>query len=349
MPKYPTVERLRRNPRASVWDPRDKKRIKGPVRATAKEAAQDAVEIKARLASRPEQVVLTGKSLTLQQAHELLIERCKRKDRSPETIDHYEDQTSALGKMIDLECPLQVITRDSAQRIVDRRVKDTSPNTAKKLAAHLARLIEFGIRNQTITVNVAKLIEMPDSTKAKRVAVDRDTILAAEKAARDAGMVLEPLIIALSRLTGCRLSELARMRVEHVDFDAGTLLVMPKVRSVPRSVTFPAESELASVLKQLIDIAPTDGKLIPGASEAIGKRFRKVAKLVGNPKIRTHAIRHGMGDDSYAATQDLVATGGVLGHSDRSLSQTMQYVSAPEDVVARIRKRREDPDHQTRR
>lgn len=325
MRKITNVERAGSGWRASVYFPLGVRR-KGPVRATRSDAAADAEKL---LAER-DAGANPGSAFTLFDAQQLLLEQLRRRRRRPGTIEAAEAQYRSLCSAWRPDLELRLLTRDSVHWFIDRRVGEgASAATINKHVAHLARLIDIGVREGRIRsgINPARIADRPAATLPARVSIPLTKVKEAECVAEFIGKHREALTIRLLRLTGLRRSEAAALRVQDIRHDLGVLDIhRPKVAAQPRQLALtPA---LAECLAQLVEFAGDDGRLFTRPDD-ITLALRKIARLVNEPKLRAHAIRHGVGDRVADGTGgDITAIARVLGHTPGSVRMTMRYAQA---------------------
>lgn len=327
MPKYSHIEKHRGGWRATVAFPSGR-RSKGPKRETKAEAYKDAL----RLIAERDRSLRSGSHFTMRNAQDLLLEQLRRRRRRQGTIDAAEAQFRALCELWDPEVELRLLKRESVHWMIDKRLgeDEVSPATVNKQIAHLARLIDIAIRegHMDSNRNVAKLADRPSQRLPERVTISIEKVKDAEHEAEQAGMMREALIIRLLRLTGMRRAEAARIRIRDIRVEDGVLdIPQPKVASQPRQLV------LTKALQECLeDLAEgKEDRLFDDPME-ITLALRRVSRLVGEPKLRAHAIRHGVGDRVADATfGDVTAVARVLGHAPGSVKMTMRYTQAADE------------------
>jgi integrase len=122
--------------------------------------------------------------------------------------------------------------------------------------------------------------------------------------------------IRLLLLTGCRLSEIQKLKWEHVDLDASLL-------RLPDSKT---GAKLVSLGKAAIDVFKGITKItdnpyvITGKVEGqhltdMQKPWRRLRKRAGLDNVRIHDQRHSFASDALQLGEDLTMIGRLLGHT----------------------------------
>lgn len=331
MSRYRGVQKHGSGWRAAVCIPGTRSTRKGPVRRTRGEAADDAERLRRELQAtyRP------GAAITLQQAHERLMQRVATRGRREATLTYYAAQLAALSQVWDPAIPLRAIQPTAIEHLIDvRRREGVSDATIRKHIGYLATLIQSAIDSGMFAgPNVAKAVDRPDSPESERVVMPLADLIAAQNRAAARGWHREAATLKALRLSGLRRSELAAVRLADLT-ERGLVVRRPKVRSLPRVV--PASAALRGVLRFLA--GGGDGRIFSSPDE-ITAACRRVARMIGDPRIRAHAIRHGVGDAIAAATGgDVTTVGRVLGHAPGSARITLRYC-APHDERLRAAQR----------
>lgn len=325
MPRYPYTEAHGDGYRATVRMPSGA-RTRGPVRATRKLAHMDARE----LLSARDAATTPGSTITLGEAQSDLLALLARRRRRRGTIEAAEAQGRALLAHWSRDTPLRAFTRTEVEWMVDRRIAaGTSPATVRKHVAHLARLLQSAIdAGRMPGPNAARLAETPRADTPERVVCPVKVARDAQVVASRAGLHREACAIKLLRLTGLRRTEASHLSRDAVRADLGYVEVRhAKDHGRPRRI--PLTPPLSGVLAFLLG----DGDHVFASAGEVGALCRRVARLVGDRRIRPHAIRHGVGDRvAEASGGDVTAIAEVLGHAAGS-RMTMRYAEAARDRI----------------
>jgi integrase len=151
---------------------------------------------------------------------------------------------------------------------------------------------------------------------------------------RDGGNVHLVAAIRLLILTGCRKSEILKLRWEHVDA-AWSCLRLPDSKTGAKVV--PLGEAALDVLDRIPRIAGNPF-VIPGEAEGshlvnidrTWNTIRKVAKLDG---LRLHDLRHSFASVGAGSGDSLLVIGKLLGHSQASTTQ--RYAHLAQDPLKR--------------
>lgn len=150
-------------------------------------------------------------------------------------------------------------------------------------------------------------------------------------------------IAALLFDTGLRVSEVANLDVQDVNFETGTLLVRAGKREKDRQVPFGVRLTRLLLLYIRKERKPCNDSIkklfigrggMPLGASGVGQLMEKLAEEVGVPRKETapHAWRRGFAVQFLRNGGDLFALQQILGHT--SLDMTRKYVRyLPEDLV----------------
>ena len=122
--------------------------------------------------------------------------------------------------------------------------------------------------------------------------------------------------IRLLLLTGCRLSEIQKLKWEYVDFDAGVL-------RLPDSKT---GAKLVAIGQAVIEVLKTIPRIkgnpyvITGQIEGqhltdMQRPWRRLRERAGLDDVRIHDLRHSFASDALELGEDLPMIGKLLGHT----------------------------------
>ena len=171
----------------------------------------------------------------------------------------------------------------------------------------------------------------------------RERFLSAEEFAR-LGRVLEEILhdgsetrsavvaFRLLMLTGCRLSEIQKLRWEHVDLDAGELH-LPDTKTGGRAVP------LAPSAVRLLQSLPRDdnnpwviaGKKPGSHLTDLQHPWRRIRARAGLDDARIHDLRHSFASRALALGEGLPMIGKLLGHTQ--VQTTARYAHLARDTV----------------
>ena len=276
-----------------------------------------------------------------------------QRNASPHTLRNY---LSDLEQFYDYLCPKNSSgdRRDIDIRQIDhitireymaklRQENRKKSSIARKLAT-LRTFFKFLCREQVLDLNPARLVSSPrlDKRLPKVISIDEvvhfietpdtDTVLGKRDRA----------IIELLYATGCRVSELAGMNLDDIDFKHQTIRVRGKGRK-ERFVPFgsKAREALDSYMEdrgKLLAEAPDnrrDVKVVFLNYQGTRITTRSIGRLIGKyvkesalaQNISPHSLRHSVATHLLSAGADLRAIQELLGHARLSTTQIYTHVS----------------------
>jgi integrase len=138
--------------------------------------------------------------------------------------------------------------------------------------------------------------------------------------------------IRLLLLTGCRLSEIQKLKWEHVDLDAGVL-------RLPDSKT---GAKLVVIGKAVVEVFKSIPKAQGNPYVIIGqiegqhltdmqRPWRRLRKRAGLDDLRIHDLRHSFASDALQLGEDLPMIGKLLGHTQ--VQTTARYAHLKTDPI----------------
>ncbi len=137
--------------------------------------------------------------------------------------------------------------------------------------------------------------------------------------------------IRLLMLTGCRLSEIQKLRWEHVDLDAGELN-LPDTKTGRRAVP------LAPSAVRLLAGLPRDdnpwvivGRKAGSYLTDLQHPWRRIREQAELPNVRIHDLRHSFASRALALGEGLPMIGKLLGHTQ--VQTTARYAHLARDTV----------------
>lgn len=138
--------------------------------------------------------------------------------------------------------------------------------------------------------------------------------------------------VRLLMLTGCRLSEVQKLRWEHVDLEAGELR-LPDAKTGGRAVP------LAPSAVRLLESLPRDDDnpwVIAGRKPGshltdLQHPWRRIRDRAGLDDVRIHDLRHSFASRALALGEGLPMIGKLLGHTQ--VQTTARYAHLARDTV----------------
>ena len=138
--------------------------------------------------------------------------------------------------------------------------------------------------------------------------------------------------VRLLMLTGCRLSEIQKLRWEHVDLEAGEL-------HLPDSKTGGRAVPLAPSAVRLLESLPRDddnpwviaGRKPGGHLTDLQHPWRRIRTRADLDDVRIHDLRHSFASKALALGEGLPMIGKLLGHTQ--VQTTARYAHLARDTV----------------
>ena len=227
-----------------------------------------------------------------------------------------------------------------AELYKDKRKKTS---IARKLAT-LRTFFKFLCREQVLELNPARLVSSPRLEKRLPKVISIDEVVQFIETP-DTDTVLgtrDRAIIELLYATGCRVSEIAGMNLDDIDFKHATIRVRGKGRK-ERFVPFGSKAKEAltayiEARSALLAEAPEhkrDPKVVFLNYQGTRLTTRSIGRLIGKyvkkcalaQNISPHSLRHSVATHLLSAGADLRAIQELLGHARLSTTQIYTHVS----------------------
>ena len=209
---------------------------------------------------------------------------------------------------------------------------------AARALAVLSAVYTFGARRKLVTINPTRFVKAPRGKTPGRFLglAEWQSLGAAMASRRERGSRTFIDAIILLALTGCRRSEITRLRWAEVDLAAG-LLALSDSKSGPRVV--PLGDQAVELLTKLKAESASQW-VFPssrGAGPIVGiqKVWEGLRIEAGIPSARLHDLRHSFASQAVNGGASLYMTGAILGHRQSSTTQRYAHVQAnPARIIA---------------
>jgi len=252
----------------------------------------------------------------------------------PSTLERYESLLRrvvlpAIG-MLKVEA---VDRTDVAALHHNARDKPVEANRALALVSKLFNLAEaWGLRPDH--TNPARHIErFPEKSRerflsASELAKLGDSLRQAERSEHPSVILGIRLLI----LTGCRRSEIFRLKWNEVDLQMGRLMLGDS-KTGPKAVPLgpPAIRLLAGAARQRGNPHVCWGDTETGPFIGIDAPWRRIRSAAGLDDVRIHDLRHSFASVAVSRGESLVIVGKVLGH--RQTATTDRYAHLSDDPL----------------
>jgi len=257
--------------------------------------------------------------------NEFAPERVRLGKMSPKTIHDYRLQADRyiipkLGRK-----RIADVSRQDVDGVV-RRLPNTTRNRVLALTSRLFTQFErWGYRPEHD--NPARGIERATLEPRDRTLAPSE--LADLSAALDTFEERHPAVVAAVRVaavTGLRIGEVLAIRWEHVDFEAGRLL-LPETKTGRRHHDLPTPAQaILTALPRMNDWAFTTGRDAPVTYRHVRSVFAEIARDAGLADVRLHDLRRTVMTAAAAAGVGTHVLRDLLGHKSTAMAD--RYVRA---------------------
>ena len=148
--------------------------------------------------------------------------------------------------------------------------------------------------------------------------------------------------VSFLRLTGRRLSEVAKLEWKHVFWDVGAAVLPASLhkagKRTGRPLTIPLVEEALELLKKIKEEDFFEGVIfrnnrgLPWTRRALGLQFRRLKDRLGlNTNATLHGIRHQVGTTAVQGGASMKYVSKSLGHSSQAITEKY-YVHVDQDL-----------------
>ncbi|MFW9992618.1 MAG: site-specific tyrosine recombinase/integron integrase [Candidatus Odinarchaeota archaeon] len=254
------------------------------------------------------------------------------KGYSSKTIREYSYDLQMFRRFVqkDLSCANSWDIRRFLKHL--KQDKDYSNTSVHRKICSIRSLYKFLEKEKVIDHNPAAAIETPKVPKSlpKTITVEEvKNLLEAAESSRNR------LILLLLYSTGLRVSELASLKVNDIQFDENLVKVVRGKGSKDRIV--PINENVATILKEYIERSADSRKdnsvfinkyglgLTARSIQRIVKTSKERAEL--DKKVTPHVLRHAFATHLIEGGCDIRVIQELLGHSSLSTTQIYTHVS----------------------
>lgn len=279
----------------------------------------------------------------LQFIHNLRVVR----SGSPHTLSSYQNDleqfVTYLKDRLGVEEPtLDHLTKNNIRGFLALLVKEEyTPRSVGRKLASLRSFFKYLLREEIITSNPALNIASPRLNKILPNYLSKDEMHKLLQLPDPSGMEgrRDLLILKMFYSTGLRVSEVAQLKMQNINFGEGTLRILGK-RNKTRVI--PLGRNLIHDLKIYVsqrkslerkDMEYTDYLFVKPNREPFTRQ--QIASIVNSyikrvtdkKKAHPHALRHTFATHLLDEGADLMAVKELLGHSSLSTTQVYTHVS----------------------
>ena len=232
-----------------------------------------------------------------------------------------------------LSRPVASVTTPMIASIIDAKAQ-TAPTMANRLVAYAAPWFRWMMIRGHIASNPTEGIEKPIKEKSRERTLSPSEIAAIWNATSHLGYPFGPFV-KLLLLTGVRREELAGMRRDEIDFDAGLWTVPAERSKTGASIRIPLSNRALEVLR---DVPNTKGVFVfstTGKAPVSGysRMKRKLDGLSGVIGWRLHDFRRTMVSAMVDIGIDATTADRCLNHTGAATMSTVQRVYQRSDLL----------------
>jgi len=236
-----------------------------------------------------------------------------------EFLDLYQDKKNLLDvERGDIRAFVAVLHRfTSSKRTISRRL------------SAVKSFFKFLCKEKRLTINPARLVKGP---KLSRRLPEVFTQSQMEKllSEENTSLLRDRTIVELLYDEGLRISELAGLDIEAIDFERGEIKVFGKGK---KERILPLSSKAADLIKKYVGDRKT-GPLFVGIRTDKRLSVRRIrgivnyylSQLTSAPTTKPHALRHSFATHLLERGADLRAVQELLGHASLSTTQIYTHV-----------------------
>lgn len=340
-PRFPWTQRVRLRTGASRW--RATRRIRGrqvygTLRATPREAYDDAVKMEAQDVAESRPTTLTFGAAIAQVEQELETKR------SAGTLAWFRGRLATLRRTWADDTPLARISSAGIEEHIRMRLRDRAgpppkdgepderPTITASTVNHdlraLSRILRLALKRGQLEKNPLAAVDQP-----RPVVRQMDFLTPAEVAERiatvrrgtDEAHERHADLFELVYLTALRRSEVARLTPADLNFTTRVIFVRGKTRTRELPMSGAAEGILRRLVRGLGEDAAPTTQFFPSV-QWIQTTFRRWRKRLKDPRWHAHALRHSAATAMIDAGHDVHTIATVLGH--RGLQMLQRYLHA---------------------
>ncbi|MDB2438661.1 tyrosine-type recombinase/integrase [Hellea sp.] len=209
--------------------------------------------------------------------------------------------------------------------------------TASRTVGLLGGIFSFAIQKGVRSDNPVHFVKKPKDRKMQRFLTEKELKVLFQFLNEPSALVLNynaVPAIKLLLLTGCRKSEILKMKWSYVDFE-NNYLMLPDSKTGEKKI--PLNDQSLEVLKSLprlkgnphVFTAPNKGHFT-----GLQKCWEKIRKHLQMDDVRLHDLRHSFATILASQGASLLLIGKMLGHSDPKTTQIYAHLVEKEALAA---------------
>ncbi len=223
---------------------------------------------------------------------------------------------------------------DIRQHIAKRHRQGISSKSLQRELSAIRSLYNYQLKKHLLDNNPAQHVRAPKQERKLPKVLDVDQMFGILEANPDSALEIRDLaIFELFYSSGLRLSELAALDIEDIDFKEQSLRVKKGKGGKQRDL--PIGSKAISAINKWLDYRPETTELalfISNKGSRLGQRSIQLrldrwCKKNGLPEhVHPHMLRHSFASHLLESSQDIRAVQELLGHSNISTTQIYTHL-----------------------
>jgi integrase len=237
-----------------------------------------------------------------------------------------------------LDRPVNTVTAPMIASLIDEKA-ETAPTMANRLVGYSGPWFRWMKTRGHVSTNPTEDIEKPAKERSRERTLSQDEVAAIWDAAPKLGYPFGPFV-RLLMLTGVRREELAGMRHDEIDFDAG-LWTVPAARSKTGvSIRIPLSRATVEVLQGVANTGSAFVFTTTGKAPVSGfsKMKKRLDGLSGITDWRLHDARRTMVSAMVDLGIDATTADRCLNHTGAATMSTVQRVYQRSDLLDQRRR-----------
>lgn len=324
MAKWPFVQKVRDKWRG--WIMVGGKRRYLPLRNSAREASEEAIDVRKRMRTGPYSAMTLGDLAT----KFLEDVKCTRKFG---TWDFYSQQLDGVFRSLSRDTALDLVCAADMRLLIHKhQAAKFSAQTIQHRRAVLRRMFRWAKKCGISNIDPTVQLDWPTVDEHAFDVLDLPTLRTMLERLQSVPADYDLVLVA--SYTGMRRGELARIRLGDIDLDAGVIWVQGKRRREPVHIddaiapslvamigraTPPfllAESRADRGKKERKRILTHEEEAEEARARTVANTFRRWAKRFKDRRFHPHTLRHTIGTELTREGETMASVGSVLRHKD---------------------------------
>jgi integrase len=201
---------------------------------------------------------------------------------------------------------------------------------ATRTVGLLGGIFTFAQNSKLRIDNPTRNVRTPKDSKRERFLTEEELCKLGALLGRSAFLQINANVVPIVKLlilTGCRKSEILKLRWSEVDFENGYLNLLD-TKTGPRKV--PLNDQSLSILRQQPIVAGNPFVFPAGRGlghfTALQDGWERIRAIAGLPDVRLHDLRHSFATILAKDGNSLLVIGGLLGHRDLRTTQIYAHL-----------------------